>query len=311
MHGLIPRHRRKAGSGPPAIALIAWIGADRRLRSAVENAQSHRRDTDLAAPANTRWATVAVAACFVLVCGAILSITATMSDGVSGGSSALPMPGQANAATPGQAVPPVPPEEANPNNPAGYSAPAPVAPTVVNRQAPQSTSGLSTNGHDDHLAPDHPGGYVASGATNPPAHPASPRRADNPGVSTAPLAPAKPSGFGRSATTRQPADRGTLAAPAPSGNPAQPDDTGTLDGVGRPAAPGKPGDMGALANVADAGKPATSGPPSARISAGNQKSTSATRGSASPGGSTSHLGSASRQDRTPRRDRLIDDAPLP
>lgn len=80
MYGLKPRHRRKAGSGPPANALIAWIGADPYLRKAAVTA-NHRREIALPPPANSRTAKAAVAACIVLAFSAVLGIT-TLSDGL-------------------------------------------------------------------------------------------------------------------------------------------------------------------------------------------------------------------------------------
>ena len=80
MYGPRPRHRRKAGSGPPADALIAWIGADPYLRNATVTA-NHRREIALPPPANSRTARAAVAGCFVLAFSAVLSIT-TLSDGL-------------------------------------------------------------------------------------------------------------------------------------------------------------------------------------------------------------------------------------
>src|SRR5436305_10898638 len=79
MHELTARHRRKAGSGPPATALIAWISTEPHPRSGTRSGR-HRWHTELPRPANTRSAAAAVAACFLLVCGAILGITATISD---------------------------------------------------------------------------------------------------------------------------------------------------------------------------------------------------------------------------------------
>lgn len=80
MHGLTPRHRRKAGSGPPADALIAWIGTDTYLREAAATA-SYRRWTALPMPSNTRSAGAAVVTCFALACAAVLGITAIISHG--------------------------------------------------------------------------------------------------------------------------------------------------------------------------------------------------------------------------------------
>lgn len=107
MPGLIPRRRRKAGSGPPATALIAWIGTDPYLRSAVAQIQSKRRETDLPQPANTSLAKAAAAACFIVVCGTVLSITAIISDGLllpllpDQITAPPPVFAQSNAGTPG------------------------------------------------------------------------------------------------------------------------------------------------------------------------------------------------------------------
>lgn len=80
MDRLAPRHRRRAGSGPPANALIAWIGTDPYLREAAATA-SYQREMALPLPSRSRSAKMAVAACFVLACGAILGSTTIISHG--------------------------------------------------------------------------------------------------------------------------------------------------------------------------------------------------------------------------------------
>ena len=80
MHALMPRHRRKAGSGPPANALIAWISTDPYLRDAATTA-SHRREIDLPLLCGTRSAKAAVAACLVLACATVIGITEIVSHG--------------------------------------------------------------------------------------------------------------------------------------------------------------------------------------------------------------------------------------
>ena len=80
MDRLIPRHRRKAGSGPPASALIAWIGTDPYLREAAATA-SYRREIALPLPSNTRSAKMAAVICSMLACGAVLGITEIISHG--------------------------------------------------------------------------------------------------------------------------------------------------------------------------------------------------------------------------------------
>jgi hypothetical protein len=109
--GMIPRRRRKAGSGPPATALIAWIGTDPYLRSAVAQIQSKRRETDLSQPANTAFAKATAAACFIVVCGTVLSITAIISDGLllpllPNQVTAPPVFAQSNAGTPSPCLAP-------------------------------------------------------------------------------------------------------------------------------------------------------------------------------------------------------------
>lgn len=80
MHTLTPRHRRKAGSGPPANALMAWIGTDPYLRDAATTA-NHRCELDLPLPSRARVAAAAVAVCFLLTCGAVVGITQIISHG--------------------------------------------------------------------------------------------------------------------------------------------------------------------------------------------------------------------------------------
>jgi hypothetical protein len=80
VHALTPRHRRKAGSGPPANALIAWISTDPYLRDAATTA-SHRREIDLPLLSGTRSAKAAVATCFLLACAAVMGITEIVSHG--------------------------------------------------------------------------------------------------------------------------------------------------------------------------------------------------------------------------------------
>jgi hypothetical protein len=89
VHELTARHRRKAGSGPPANALIAWISADPHLRSV---AASHRRETAASLPRHTRAAKAAVAACFALAGGAVLGITAIVDDGLVAPRASSPSP---------------------------------------------------------------------------------------------------------------------------------------------------------------------------------------------------------------------------
>lgn len=140
-----PRHRRKAGSGPPAAALIAWIGTHNRQSSnAAATAVGVR--PELRPPASTRPARN-VAASVALLCGAVLAVAATTTQGVLGPHDAattpvIPQarPGLAapNQTAPNLAEPPVPAKQVD-QSMAFVPAPPPAAarPAVV-RQAPRS-----------------------------------------------------------------------------------------------------------------------------------------------------------------------------
>lgn len=80
MHAQAPRHRRKAGSGPPASALIAWLSTDPYLRDAATTA-SHRREIGMPLLSETRSAKAATAVCFVLACAALVGVTEIVSHG--------------------------------------------------------------------------------------------------------------------------------------------------------------------------------------------------------------------------------------
>ena len=80
MHAQAPRHRRKAGSGPPASALIAWLSTDPYLRD-VATTVSHRREIAVPLLSETRSAKAATAVCFVLACAALVGITEIASHG--------------------------------------------------------------------------------------------------------------------------------------------------------------------------------------------------------------------------------------
>lgn len=80
VHAQTPRHRRTAGSGPPASALIAWLSTDPYLRDATTTA-SHRREIAVPLLSETRSAKAATAVCFVLACAALVGITEIVSHG--------------------------------------------------------------------------------------------------------------------------------------------------------------------------------------------------------------------------------------
>jgi hypothetical protein len=249
VHGLDSRHRRRAGSGPPANALIAWIGADPRLRSAVA---SHRRVTDLPLPSHTRAVKVAVAACFVLTGGAVLGITAAVNDGLLAPLASNPSPvlTQDVAAAPGQ-IPARAPAVGIQPDPRVFPAPAPITtqPMVANHRAPQTilaAPAAAQSGPDAaHDRGGSPVAHVSSSVAAPTTHSASPHRAD-PGHPDKPTAPIKP------ADAAKPAPTVTPTSAADAGDSANPTDPAKLASSEVPAGTG---------NLMDPSDPAHSGNP--------------------------------------------------
>ncbi len=299
MHGLSSRHRRKAGSGPPANALIAWIGADPHLRSV---GASHRRGTDLALPSHTRAAKVAVAACFVLTGGAVLGITTAVNDGLLAplASSPSPVLTQDNAAPPGQ-IPARAPATGSQPDPTVLPAPAPITTEsmVANPQTPQHIPAAPATTQSGHVAVHDPGGspvgHVGSSVAAPATHPVSPHRADPPHPARpmhpdGPIAPIQPTGADKPGPTVTPA---TSAGAVDSANPTDPGklagsdhpaDTGNPAGTGNSMDPSDPADSAdppGTVGRGDTGKPAGGGKPVASSVAGGGEGTHnsiATRG---------------------------------
>jgi hypothetical protein len=274
VHGLSSRHRRKAGSGPPANALIAWIGADPHLRSVVA---SHRRETDRPLPPHTRAAKTAVVACFVLTGGAVLGITAAVNDGLLAplASSPSPVLTQDNAAAPGQ-IPARAPAAGTQPDPAVFPAPAPITTQsmVANHQAPQPIPAPPVT----HVAVDDPSGspvgHVSASVAAPATHPVSPHRADPPHPD-GPIAPIKPTGTGKPGTPATSADSGDSANPT---GPVKLAGSDHSAGAGNPAGTGNSMDpssgiVPSTARPSDASKPGGRGKPSASGAAGGDEGT--------------------------------------
>lgn len=161
-----PRHRRKAGSGPPAAALIAWIGADARLYSAAAATADCQYKTDLRPSATARPARAPTAS-FALVCGALLAAAASISQGLWGpNEAALPPPvvPQDRDTQPDRHAPPNLPKQVQPI-PEVSPAPAvgDTGGSSVVRQAPQ---------YIPVPPPAEPVGQAADQAPAVPAHPA-------------------------------------------------------------------------------------------------------------------------------------------
>jgi hypothetical protein len=138
-----PHHRRKAGSGPPATALIAWIGTDPRRRSATaEGGHKHAPRS----PASFRAARNVVAS-VALICGAVLAVTVSATEAVLAprGATTPPVTSQDH-----QAAPPVPAKQVDPH-PMVSPLPAAAQPAPV-RQAPQSIPVLPETEHDAQTA---------------------------------------------------------------------------------------------------------------------------------------------------------------
>ena len=297
MHELT-RHRRKAGSGPPANALIAWIGADPRLRSV---AASHRRRTVASLPPHTRAAKAAVAACFALVGGGILSITAIVNDGLVAPLASSPSPVLSQDAGPGRAAAGGAVRGIQPH-PVVFPTPAATQSMVANRQAPQPIPAPAVAAPSGHIAADGPSssprrnatpGREASSSEAAPAHPVAPRRADT-------LQPDRPIGAIQLAAAGKPGPAGTMS------NSADADDSAVPTTPSKPAGSDTtPGDGGepVAAGAADGhevkpGSGATAGidnqPSSPRIATFSPKSTSA-HGSISADGPSAHASSTTGQ----------------
>jgi hypothetical protein len=209
VHELTARHRRKAGSGPPANALIAWIGADPPLRAV---AASHRRRTPASLPSNTLAAKAAAAACFALAGGGILGISAFVNDGFVAPLASSPSPvlsqdtGSSRAAAPGSVAGVQP-------HPTVFAAPATTQSMVANRQTPQPIPAPAVPAPSRHIAADGPSTSPGRDASSrrdvssseaAPAHPVAPRRADT-------LQPDQPIAPIQLATAGTPDPTGTLA----------------------------------------------------------------------------------------------------
>jgi hypothetical protein len=243
VHELTARHRRKAGSGPPANALIAWIGADPHLRTV---AASHRRRTAASLPSNTLAVKAAAAACFALAGGGILGISTIVNDGLVAPLTSSPSPvlsqdtGPSRTAAPGYVAGVQP-------HPTVFPAPATTQSMVASRPTPQPIPAPAVPTPSGHIAADGP-------STSPqrdvsprrdirsseaaPAHPVAPRRADT-------LQPAQPIAPIQLATAGKPDPTGTLANSADTDDstvptkPSKPAGSDTKpDGRGEPVAAG-------------------------------------------------------------------------
>ena len=141
-----PHHRRKAGSGPPATALIAWIGTDPRRRSATTATAEGGHKHAPRSPASFRSARNVVAS-VALICGAVLAVTLSATEAVLAprGATTPPVISQDH-----QAAPPVPAKQVDPH-PMVSPLPAAAQPAPV-RQAPQSIPVLPETEHDAQTA---------------------------------------------------------------------------------------------------------------------------------------------------------------
>ena len=298
MHELTARHHRKAGSGPPANALIAWIGADPRMRGVVA---SHRRRTVASLPPHTRAAKAAVAACFALVGGGIVGITAIVNDGLVAPLASSPSPVLSQDAGPDRAAAGGAVRGIQPH-PVVFPTPAATQSMVANRQAPQPIPAPAVAAPSGHIAADGPStsprrnvtpGREASSSEAAPAHPVAPARADT-------LQPDRPIAPIQLAAAGKPGPAGTLA------NSADADDSAVPTTPSKPAGSDTtPGDGGepVAAGAADGheakhGSGATAGidnqTSSPRIATFSPRSTSA-HGSISADGPSAHASSTADQ----------------
>ncbi len=246
MDRLVPRHRRKAGSGPPATALIAWVGADPYLREAAATV-SYRRAMDLPLPSHTRAAKAAIAACFVLTCGAVLGVSTIISHGRNAAlyEISTPSPRQGGAGAPAPDSSPIFRAEAG-SDPAPAAVPVGVAPALAERSASLPSTGSPADERIDQVAGGQPGTSrenVRSGAITA-SIPATPTgKQCDPDTAADPVTP-------------EDIDRPADAPPKPSGaNADKPVDAGTPAGAGKLADPSTPSNPG---KTTDPAKPAVS-----------------------------------------------------
>jgi hypothetical protein len=260
---LTRRHRRKTGSGPPADALIAWVGTDPYLRDAITTA-SHRRELALPLPYRSRSATAAMAVCIVLACGATVAIIEIISHGRTGQLTTTPPPvtgrdnpaARGNNSTPSgaEALLELPALPANGASPLGaYRNPAPMKPMLLEGGAsparsqpapapPSATASMPSSPESSIALPriDEAG----NGHVNKP-DPASTRaqsgRVGDPlphDPAGQPDAPTTGNGSGTAAGSIPPLDDSNT--PVPPGSPSRPPrrGTGTWTGLPRGAAAG-------------------------------------------------------------------------
>jgi hypothetical protein len=232
---LIPRHRRKAGSGPPANALIAWIGADPYLREAAATA-SYQREITLPLPSRTRSAKAAVVVCFVLSCGAVLGITTIISHGRSADQLKIATPTPPTGSAPDQESSSSFPAQAG-SAPVLSPAPVGMAPMLAERATPHPVTVPSANHQTNQNTDDQSSkvrGYtradpVKPGHTNEPPAAGKPSRNNNHADSDKPTqTPANP-GMSDKPVTPGPGDLRTLSHADGS------DQSGTNNKLGNPS----------------------------------------------------------------------------
>jgi hypothetical protein len=287
VHEMTTRHRRKAGSGPPADALIAWISADPHLRSV---AASHRRRTAAPLPPHTRAAKAAVAACFALAGGAILGITAIVNDGLVAPLPNNPSPVLSQGAGPDGATAGGPVARTQPN-PMAFPAPAATQSMVANRQASQPLLAPAAHAPSGHIIADDHSSNPSREAV--PAHPVAPRRAHTlqPDRPIAPIQLVDAGKQGPAGTPGPTADAGDSAVPSEPDTPAGSDNK--PDGGGKPVASGPAGGdeskrgSGAIADVNQPSAP--------QLSTFSQKS-APSHGSISADGPIAHAESSTGQE---------------
>jgi hypothetical protein len=257
VHEMTTRHRRKAGSGPPANALIAWISSDPHLRSV---AASHRRGTGASLSPHTRAAKAAVAACLALAGGGILGITTIVNDGLVAPLATKPSPVLNQDAEPGRAAVGGPGAGVQPN-PMIVPAPVTTESMVVHPPSPRPPVAAAANAPTGPVAADGPSSRprqsVSSSVALPEAHSVAPHRVE-------PLHPGRPIAPIKLADAGKPDSAGTLASSADAGDSADP---GTAAGSNNPAT--STDNPGAAGNSTDPSKPAGPTDSSGTASAGD------------------------------------------
>ena len=228
----MPRHRRKAGSGPPANALIAWISADPYLREAAATV-SYQREIALPPSSHTRSVKAATVVCFALACSAVLGITTIISHGRSATQFEIAtMPLRPDRTpTPDLQSSPIYPTQAG-SDPVLSPVPVDMAPMLAEGATPHPITVPSTDRQIDQIPDDQPEDDVQSGAITGSIPSGSSRRIGKPSNPDKPMDPGKAGHAKETFANGTSSDNDKHAGPDKPADPSTPSRPGTSDQPG-------------------------------------------------------------------------------